>query len=264
MPAPSAPGHGTGTHEPPPGEGGPGTSPAAPVQGRAGGPPPADAAWGWPQSLAGLGVAFAPEVLLYLAAAGMGGGSTTTTRVTAGSAVALVVSSFITYGWQIFGAWLFSLRRAAAGLRAWGFRKPPVAIVWLVPAALVAVYAVSVLHDFVVRPKPQPIVDQFPHTTTGFVLFLLLAVVMAPLFEETFFRGFLFKGFANSWGWVWGAIISAAIFSLAHLQLDVFVPLFALGLALAWLYHRTGSLWSNITLHATFNAISVIAWYFTK
>ena len=201
-------------------------------------------------------------MLLYLVAAGVSGGSTTTTSVTVGSALALVIGSFVTYGWQTFAAWLFSLRRAAAGLRAWGFRKPTVAYFWTIPTAIIAVYTVSYFHDLVVHPNQQEIVDQFPHTTEGLFLFVVLAIVMAPLFEEVFFRGFLFRGFANSWGWGWGAVASAAIFGLAHLQLDVFVPLFALGFGLAWVYHRTGSLWTSITLHALFNAISVLAWYF--
>ena len=172
------------------------------------------------------------------------------------------IGSFVTYGWQTFAAWLFSLRRAVGGLRAWGFRKPTVAYFWTIPTAIIAVYAVSYFHDLVVHPKQQEIVDQFPHTAGGLVLFVVLAVVMAPLFEEVFFRGFLFRGFANSWGWGWGAVASAAIFGLAHLQLDVFVPLFALGIGLAWVYHRTGSLWTSISLHALFNGISVLAWYF--
>ena len=90
------------------------------------------------------------------------------------------------------------------------------------------------------HPKQQEIVG-VPAQRAGLVLFVVLAVLMAPVFEEMFFRGFLFRGFANSWGWGWGAVASGAIFGLAHLQLDVFVPLFALGFALAWVYHRTGS-----------------------
>jgi membrane protease YdiL (CAAX protease family) len=115
-----------------------------------------------------------------------------------------------------------------------------------------------------VHPRPQDIVGEFPHTTAGVVLFVVLAVVMAPVFEEIFFRGFLFRGFAGAWGWGVGAVVSAAIFGLAHLQLDVFVPLFTLGLLLAWVYKRTGSLWTNISLHALFNALSVLAWVFTR
>ena len=53
-------------------------------------------------------------------------------------------------------------------------------------------------------------------------------------------------------------MLSSAVFGLAHLQLDIFVPLLVLGLALAWVYKRTGSLWTSITLHALFNAISVL------
>lgn len=219
--------------------------------------------WDWRQSLAGLAVAFAPEVLLYLAAAGMTGGTmTTTTTVTAGSALVLVLSAFVTYGWQVFGAWLFSLRRAGTRLVLWGFRRPSAAFWWTIPVALLGVYGLSFIHDLVVDPKQQEIVDQFPQTASGFALFIVLAVVMAPLFEEVFFRGFLFRGFAESWGWLWGAVVSAAIFAVAHLQLDVFVPLFVLGFVLAWVYHRTGSLWTSITLHAVFNGISVMAWYF--
>ena len=102
---------------------------------------------------------------------------------------------------------------------------------------LAAVHLVSFLHDLVVHPQQQEIIGEFPHSTTGVILFVILAVVMAPLFEEIFFRGFLFRGFSSSWGWVAGAVVSAAIFGIAHLQLDVFVPLFALGFMLAWVYN---------------------------
>ena len=92
---------------------------------------------------------------------------------------------------------------------------------------------------------------------------MILAVVMAPLFEEIFFRGFLFRGFSILVGLGDGACVSAAVFGIAHLQLDVFVPLFALGLALAWVYKRTGSLWTSIAFHALFNGLSVLAWALT-
>ncbi len=230
--------------------------------------PPVDSAprpdWGWGFAVAGLAVAFAPEALLYVVALGTGAASSASSKATAGSALALAVGSLVIYVWQTGAAWLFSLRTAGNRLALWGFRKPNGAFFWTIPLALVAVYAVSVAHDIVVHPRPQNIVTEFPHTAAGLVLFVIVAVIMAPLFEETFFRGFLFRGFATSWGWVWGAVASAAVFGLAHLQLSVFVPLFALGFALAWVYKRTGSLWTSIALHALFNAISVLAWALTR
>lgn len=257
------------------------TGPAAPLPAQAGAlpppplrqagappaPPPAAAdgraGWGWGLSLAGLAVGFAPEALLYVAALGTGV-STNVGKVTLSSAVALVIGSVVVYGWQTLAAWFFSLRVAGRRLALWGFTTPDKAFFWTIPVALAAVYLVSFLHDLVVHPKPQDIIGEFPHTTAGVVLFVILAVFMAPLFEEIFFRGFLFRGFSSSWGWVAGAFVSAAVFGIAHLQLDVFVPLFALGLALAWVYKRTGSLWTCIAFHALFNGLSVLAWALTR
>ena len=233
---------------------GPAPAPPAAAFGRAG--------WGWRLSLAGLVVGFGPQVLLYAVALGIDT-STSVETVTVGSAVALVVGSIIVYGWQTLAAWFFSLRVAGRRLALWGFVRPSKAFFWTIPAALVAVYVVSALHDVVVHPKPQDIIGEFPRTTAGIVLFVILAVIVAPLFEEIFFRGFLFRGFSSSWGWVAGACVSAAVFGIAHLQLDVFVPLFALGLALAWVYKRTGSLWTSIAFHALFNGLSVLAWALT-
>ena len=219
-----------------------------------------DANWGWPQAIAGLALGSAPEALLYLGALLAGTATSTGGKVTAGSAAALAVGSLILYGWQVTAAWLFSLRTVGRKLALWGFRRPTKAAFWVIPLGLVAVYVVSIAHDLVVHPEQQQIINAFPRSGIGVALFVLVAVIMAPLFEEIVFRGFLFRGLANSWGWVWGALASSAVFGLAHLQLDVFLPLAALGFALAWAYKHTGSLWTCIAMHGLFNLIAVAAW----
>jgi membrane protease YdiL (CAAX protease family) len=248
---------------------------AAPLPAGPAGPPPTRAAapgqpfylpqasWGWIAAVAGLAVGSAPEVLLTITAALGGGGTTSRAEVTASSAALLAVGALVVYGWQGLAAWLFSLRTTGRSLSLWGFRRPNRAFFWTIPLALVAVYAVTVVHDLVVHPEQQKIISEFPRSGAGVVLFVIVAVVMAPLFEEVVFRGFLFRGFANSWGWVWGAVVSSVIFGIAHLQLDVFVPLAVLGFALAWVYRRTGSLWTCIAMHAVFNAVAVLAWALT-
>ena len=52
-------------------------------------------------------------------------------------------------------------------------------------------------------PNSRRSSDQFPRSLVGAVAFILVAVVLAPFFEEIVFRGFLFRGLANSFGWVW-------------------------------------------------------------
>jgi membrane protease YdiL (CAAX protease family) len=278
VPAPTLPGAGAAGAEPWPSGSEPGAAAApsaAPLPSGPAGPPPTRAAtpgqpfylpqasWGWPAAVAGLALGSAPEVLLTIAAALGGGETPSRAEVTVSSAALLAVGALVVYGWQGLAAWLCSLRGAGRSLALWGFRRPGRAFFWTIPLALVAVYAVTVVHDLVVDPEQQEIISAFPRSGAGIVLFVLVAVVMAPLFEEVVFRGFLFRGFANSWGWVWGAVVSSAIFGIAHLQLDVFVPLAALGFALAWVYRRTGSLWTCIAMHAIFNAVAVLAWALT-
>lgn len=228
------------------------------------GPLRREAAWGWRFGLAGLVVGLGPELLLYVVSLGVTTSSGASVTVTTASAVALIAISLVVYGWDTAAAWFFSVRVAGRRLSAWGFRLPTVAYFWTIPTALAVVYAVSVLHDMVVHPRQQDIIGEFPHTTVGVVLFVLLAVIIAPLFEEIFFRGFLFRALASSWGWLPGAAVSAAVFGIAHAQPDVFIPLFTLGLVLAWVYKRTGSLWTSISLHALFNGISVLAWALSR
>jgi membrane protease YdiL (CAAX protease family) len=215
--------------------------------------------WGWLQALGGLLVAVAPVLLLTLLAL-VAADDQQDSAPTASTAFITVAITVVIDGWYLLAAWIFSLRRTGAPPSAWGFRRPARTIFWAVPLALVAVYAVSVVYNLLVETQQQEVVESFPRTAVGVFLFLALACVIAPFFEETFFRGFLFQGFARSWGVLLGMVASAAVFSLSHQQLDIFVPFFALGLALAWVYRATRSIWGSIALHAVYNGIAVIAW----
>jgi membrane protease YdiL (CAAX protease family) len=223
-----------------------------------------EADWRWRATIVGFIVATAPQLFFAVSDLIAGGTSASSGKATAGDAVVIAIASLVIYGWNALAAWLFSLRAAGRSLVLWGFRRPTRAYFWVVPLGLATAYAFGIVHDAIVHPHQQQIVSDFPHTTLGAVMFVLVAVVMAPIFEEILFRAFLFRGLANSCGWAWGAVISGAIFGAAHLQLDVFLPLAVLGFILAWAYRQTGSLWTNITMHALFNAIAVLGWAFLK
>jgi uncharacterized protein len=94
---------------------------------------------------------------------------------------------------------------------------------------------------------------------------LLSAVVVAPLAEEVFFRGMLFQALRDRLG-RWGAILlSAVVFAGAHVVAEpsgvggalVFAMILPLGVYLAWLFERRGSLAAVIGVHAAFNALTV-------
>ncbi len=91
-----------------------------------------------------------------------------------------------------------------------------------------------------------------------------LAVIAAvagftPLAEELFFRGFVFGGLAARFGALAAAAASAAIFAAFHLSLGEALPIFVIGLLLAWAYRKSGSLWAPIAAHAAQNLIAILA-----
>lgn len=81
----------------------------------------------------------------------------------------------------------------------------------------------------------------------------LVVVVLAPIGEELVFRAGLFRFLANRMRPGFAAVVSAALFAAMHPNLQASLPLFALGIALALVYHRSGRIITAIVLHAAFN-----------
>jgi hypothetical protein len=102
----------------------------------------------------------------------------------------------------------------------------------------------------------------------GVIVSILYAVVIAPIHEELFFRGILFRSLADRYGFTVGAVGSGVAFGMIHyipsawqdsvLLMSVMV---ATGFALAWLYNRRGNLLAPIVAHATFNVIGLALIY---
>lgn len=228
---------------------------------------PGQVPWGLRQVIYAVLIASAPVLSLYALAALLPANDSATATTGPGFAALTVVLTAIIDGWYLLWAWVFSLRRWRLPLRSLGFRPVGRQVLWIVPVALVVVYTASALYlalyqHFVGPPPRQDIVTLFPHTAAGLILFAVIVEVVAPFFEETIFRGFIFQGLASTWGPVPGALVSAAFFGLIHQQFGLlFVPFFVLGLALAGVFYWTRSLWATIALHAAFNMIGVLTWW---
>ncbi|UCF69004.1 MAG: CPBP family intramembrane metalloprotease [Acidobacteriota bacterium] len=88
-------------------------------------------------------------------------------------------------------------------------------------------------------------------------LLLVAAVVLAPLGEELFFRGFVYGGLRTRLGFGVASGLSAALFAVVHFMPWSVPPLFFVGLATAAAYERHRSLAACLMVHASFNLVSL-------
>lgn len=93
-------------------------------------------------------------------------------------------------------------------------------------------------------------------------LMIVAAVVVAPLVEETIFRGFIYGVLKRFTDGCFAALCSALLFAVVHFHIGSLLPLTVLALLLCLAYERTGSLLVPMGLHALFNAASLVALLF--
>jgi membrane protease YdiL (CAAX protease family) len=111
------------------------------------------------------------------------------------------------------------------------------------------------------QPEEQELVRELQEQTAVAVLvgYAVLTCFVAPIAEEVFFRGFMFQVIARRTGVMWGALVTGVIFGLIHITgspIESVVVLVAFGVALCFLFVRTGSIVPCIVLHAVNNSIS--------
>ncbi|MDI6871997.1 MAG: CPBP family intramembrane metalloprotease [Bacillota bacterium] len=137
---------------------------------------------------------------------------------------------------------LYAVQEAGMKLSLWGFRLflPAEAVSRLLAeenAALAALIG-----------QVRPLALAF-----GAVL-----VLLAPLAEEVFFRGFIQEVFRERLG-SWRAVAAAALlFAVIHRYAVQFLPVFLVGLLLSALYEWRRSLTAGITAHAALNFLALL------
>lgn len=104
----------------------------------------------------------------------------------------------------------------------------------------------------------RPVFDQLSGSGQAVWLLFLLAVVV-PIGEEVFFRGLVYGGLRSRWGITVATLTSAAFFAAVHIQVIHGLPILVLGVILAVLYERSGSLLPPIVAHGLNNIIAVVS-----
>jgi membrane protease YdiL (CAAX protease family)/uncharacterized RDD family membrane protein YckC len=172
----------------------------------------------------------------------------------------------VAYGVDLALIWVFLGLRRHARLADLGLRLPH--WTWLLaalPAVLCSWAAEGVLGAIgrallPASPGSQCAAIQSDYHS-ALVLGLIGVAVVAPVVEEILFRGVVFGWLRGRMPAVAAAVISAALFSLAHLgwmDWALLLPVFGIGLVLAGLYHHSRSLWPGILVHASVNTAATL------
>ena len=145
-----------------------------------------------------------------------------------------------------------------------GIRPLPIKMIFLLSGLTVVILILSELAGTYLGQGTDNntnfIVEAY-RTSVSPVLLWIAVVLFAPIFEESFFRGFLFVGFTRSVIGPTGAIIlTAFLWSALHIQYNWFgmMVIFILGIVLGVIRQKTRTLWGSITVHAFWNLLTMI------
>ena len=98
----------------------------------------------------------------------------------------------------------------------------------------------------------------------GFLVMVLAGGMLAPIAEELYFRGVVFRTYLQSRGPLVAYGATSLLFSVLHLNLPALLPILVLSLVFCYAYRRTGSIVPSIVGHALNNSAAFCILYFTN
>lgn len=217
----------------------------------------------WPPSSVCRRVAlviFGASLLLYLTVSAMLFG------LGLGARAVVVVAQLV----ALLGLSLWMARLLRIPLREAFALRPPAAAHWLmVLATAVPLQALGggIQHSVLrTLPPDSPIRTMMERSLGDFVavdgagdllMLFLAAVIVAAVCEELLFRGLLLQLLRRRSGWPSAIVWSAVLFALYHLNPVVLLPVGLVGIYLAVLVWRSGSLYPAIVAHALNNGLAL-------
>ncbi|MGZ5213794.1 MAG: CPBP family intramembrane glutamic endopeptidase [Actinomycetota bacterium] len=132
--------------------------------------------------------------------------------------------------------------------------------VGIISGGIEAIFRQAVGHQVT---TPEQVAPGLSPLASG--LLVVLAVAIAPISEELFFRGVLFRTVRDRHGFWAAALASAIPFGLVHYvpspAIDALVLQLTMvftGIGLAWIYERRGSIVASMAAHVAFNVVGLV------
>lgn len=96
-------------------------------------------------------------------------------------------------------------------------------------------------------------------TTFTFLITFISAAIISPIYEEIFYRGFIYRWLRTRVGLIWAILLSSTIFTAIHIPTYNAMPVnFFSGIIFALTYEKTNSIWPVVIVHGSTNGIMVL------
>jgi membrane protease YdiL (CAAX protease family) len=178
---------------------------------------------------------------------------------------AVLASGLVFYAIVLAIVWRFSVKKYGLSFSTFGFRSLGSDRLWIPVAVGLSAWVTALAFTAVVQAvgvEAQQDLEELFDTRALLPLTGVVTVLAAPFAEETFFRGFVFRGLLGRFGLWRAAGASGLLFGALHItglaSLPLVVPFTLIGILFAWVYYRTGTLWTSIGAHLLFNLISFV------
>jgi uncharacterized protein len=179
--------------------------------------------------------------------------------------VQLVVYVFVYLCFRV----LFGLKYRRGVFESLGWRNTGHSLLAAGAGGVFLAFAISAIAEMIHTPKVETPFDELVKNPLSMVLLAVTAVVLAPLFEEMFFRGFLQPLLSRTLGVALGVILTALLFGGLHSSeykgaWQYVAGITLVGIALGVVRAKTNSIIPGAVMHGCFNAVSVVALVVTK
>jgi len=172
----------------------------------------------------------------------------------------------------ILGITLLFAKYEGASLRKLGLKKPSLRIIVIVSVAAVLLLflagSISLVEEIVLGPDPEAELLAeaiLPRDSLQLIALIGISLALVGPAEELAFRGFVQRGFENSFGKTSGLVIASILFGLLHglNSLRAILPVTVVSLFLGYIWQKTdGNTVASAWMHGLYDAIIIAIAFF--
>jgi len=165
----------------------------------------------------------------------------------------------------LLGVYVFALRPKKLSWEEVGINKVSAkdwkiiilySFIVLIGAVLITL-ATSVIGNSISNSKTESIQQNVTFFTV--LIAFISAAIISPIYEEIFYRGFLYRWLRTRIGFSGAILLSSIIFTVIHIPTYNTMPVnFFSGIIFALAYEKTGSIWTSVIIHGSTNGIMIL------